>query len=183
MPNPSDPTAKVYAQALMELAQDETALGAIYDDLREVRRFYDQESWFRAFFTSPRVDREVKWNAIREAFEGQVGRPVLGLMKVMIQRGRESLLDNVADQFERYKDLRENRVHVQLTVASALDAHYRDDLRRRLEAATGRNIQIHETVDPSVIGGARLRAGDNVIDHTLSSRLRQLRKHLLARGN
>ena len=63
MGNLSHPVARVYAAALMEFGVDQTALGAIYDDLQAVRGLYDGDAWFRQFFTSPRVDRFLKWRA------------------------------------------------------------------------------------------------------------------------
>ncbi len=179
MPNPSDPIARVYASALVELGRETKSLPTIYDDLQKVRAVYDGDAWFRAFFTSPRIDRDVKWKALEKAFKGRVGRPVLGLLKVLVQKGRESVYDNVVDQFLKYKDLAENRVHAYLTVAQPLPADLRAALTGRLEKATGKNVALHEKVEPAALGGAAIRVGDRVIDRTLRTRLAALRKELL----
>jgi F-type H+-transporting ATPase subunit delta len=180
VPNPSHPVARVYAAALTEIGRETKSLGTIHDDLEAVRRLYDTDRWFRQFFTSPRIDRQVKWAAVRKAFEGQVGRPVLGLLKVLIQKGREPTLDNVADQFDKMKDLAENRMHAYLTVARPLADELRKTLQGRLERASGLAVVVHERVDPAVLGGASIRVGDRVIDRTLRTRLGALRKVLLS---
>lgn len=179
MPNPSDPAAKVYALALLQVGQEQELLGQIQEDLSAVNALYDGDAWFRQFFTSPRIDRNAKWTAVQAAFEGQVCRPVLGLLNVMIQKGREALLDNVADQFVRYRDLAENRVHAFVTVAETMGQDELDRLRRRLEAASGKNVVLHEQVDADALGGASIRVGDKVIDRTLRRRLSELKTHLL----
>lgn len=169
----------MYAQALAQIGQEQASYGAIYDDLQAVLKLYDEDRWFRGFYTSPRIDRDVKWPAVRAAFEGQVCRPVLGLLKVLIMKSREALYDNVVDQFERFKDMAENRTHAYLAVAKPLSPELRQALVGRLETASGKTVELHERVDPSLLGGAALRVGDKVIDRTLKTRLTALRKHLI----
>lgn len=171
--------AKVYAEALVQVGQEQKALGQIHDDLKLAVDIYDSEPWFREFFTSPRIDREEKWKAIRTAFEGKIGKQVLGLLNVLIMKGREAALDNVYGQFERFRDEHENRLHAYVTVASPMEDSFRDGLVKRLSTASGKNVELHERVDPTALGGAKLRVGDKVIDRTLKTRLTALREHLL----
>jgi len=180
VPNPSEPAARVYAAALVEVGEETGTMGAIYDDLMAVARLYEEDAWFRNFFASPRIDREVKWRGVRAAFESHVGRPVLGLLKVLIDKGREALLDNVAGQFQKFRDLAENRIHAHVTVAAPLDEADREALRGRLGAVSGKNVELHVHVEPAVLGGAAIRVGDRVIDRTLKTRLAALRDRLLA---
>lgn len=174
--------AKVYAEALVQVGQEQHALGRIYDDLTVAKDIYANEIWFREFFTSPRIDRQEKWKAVRAAFEGRIGPQVLGLLKVLIMKGREAALDNVFGQFVRFKDEHENRLHAYVTVATPLEAAYREALVQRLSTTSGKNVELHERVDPDVLGGASLRVGDKIIDRTLRSRLNALRKHLLTQS-
>lgn len=50
-------------------------------------------------------------------------------------------------------------------------------LRRRLEAVA-RGAELRETVDPSLIGGARVRVDDRVVDGTIAGYLKQLHTKL-----
>ena len=175
--------AKVYAEALIQVGQEQKALGQIHDDLTLAVGIYESEPWFREFFTSPRIDRDEKWKAVRTAFEGKIGKQVLGLLNVLIMKGREAALDNVFGQFERFRDEHENRLHAYVTVATPLDDSYRDELVARLSSASGKTVRLHENVDPSALAGASLRVGDKVIDRTMKTRLAALRKHLLDQGN
>jgi F-type H+-transporting ATPase subunit delta len=174
------PVARVYAAALIEIGRQTNSLAAIYDDLAAVHGVYAGDAWFRSFFTSPRVDRDVKWRAVEKAFAGRIGRPVLGLLKVLIHKGRESAVDNVFDQFSGLKDLAENRLHAHVVVARPLAAEFRTAITQRLARASGKEVALHERVDPAVLGGASIRVGDRVIDRTLRTRLAALKKQLLA---
>ena len=178
MASRSDPVARVYAAALIELGREKGTLGRMYDELHAIQRLLAGEAWFRQYFTSPRVDRAAKWRTLRSAFEGRVDRQVLGLLKVIVEKGRETAFDNVVDQFDRFKDLAENRLHAHVTVAAALAEPLRAALTQRLERASGRTVALHERVDPAVLGGASIRIGDRVIDRTLRTRLNALRRRL-----
>ena len=180
MPNPSQPVARVYAAALIEIGRATNSLARIHADLVAVRRYHDDDAWFRQFFNSPRIDRGVKWPAIRKALEGKVVRPVLGLLKVLIEKGREGALEGVVEQFESLKDAAENRIHAYLTVAKPLPAELRMVVQARLEKACGKTVALHEKVDPAVLGGAAIRIGDRIIDRTFKTRLAAMRKELLA---
>ena len=130
-----------------------------------------------------RIDRDKKWAVLEQALSDSVSRPVMGLLRVLIYKGRETTLDNIATHFERFRDLAENRVHAHVTVASSLGDENLAALKARLESASGKNVSLHERVDPSVMGGASLRVGDRVIDRTLKTKLAALRKSLLATAN
>lgn len=173
------PVARVYAAALTEVGRDTGTLGVIHDDLQALRRMTESDPWFRHFWTSPRLDREVKWRAVSAALSGRVSRPILGLLKVLVDKGREPVLDNVARQFVHLKDLAENRVHAYVLVARPLADELRAEIRRRLEKQSGKSVEIHERVDPAVLGGAAIRVGDRVIDRTFRTRLAALEKQLL----
>jgi F-type H+-transporting ATPase subunit delta len=182
--SPSHAAARVYAQALFEVAQEQGTVGQVLD---EMRALYDLvwgagNEWLREFVLSPRIDRDTKWSVLRETLEGKVCRPVLGLVKVLIYRGREATLNNIAEHFERFRDQRENRIHASVTVAAPLGDAFKEGLRKRLEAASGKTVTLHERVDRAVLGGAAIRVGDKVIDRTLLTKLKALRKQLLERA-
>ena len=55
-----------------------------------------------------------------------------------------------------------------------------DALSRSLERRFGRKVRVHAEVEPSLLGGATVRAGDLVIDGSLKSRLERLALELTA---
>lgn len=185
MANVSHTVARVYGQALYEVAAEQGAVGRVLDELRGLAGI----AWkpgnedIRDFLMSPRIDRDKKWAVLEDALSDSVSRPVMGLLRVLIYKGRETTLDNIAIHFERFRDLAENRVHAHVTVAAPLGDERLAALKARLEASSGKNVHLHERVDASVMGGAALRVGDRVIDRTLKTKLAALRKSLLATAN
>jgi F-type H+-transporting ATPase subunit delta len=176
--NVSQAVARVYAQALSDLGEDEGNLPRIADDLHALRELFETDANFREFFGSPRLDPPRKKRVLHDLLGDKIDRPVMGLLHVLVNKRREMLLDNIAGEFDRFRDLREGRQHVYLTAARPVSEDQLGDIRARLEKATGKQILIHQKIDPRVVGGLRIKLGDKVIDGTVRRRLQQLRQAL-----
>ena len=65
-----------------------------------------------------------------------------------------------------------------VTSAEPLTEQQTDDLRGRLASIYGRELAIHNDVDPALLGGAVVRVGDEIIDGSVAGRLDALRRTL-----
>ncbi len=179
--NVSPAAARVYAEALFDIGLEEGAVGQIYDDLHAVREALDSlDPELQAFFDMPQLRRDDKRRILNLAFEDKVGRPVLGLLNLLVQKRREPLFDNVVEEFDRYRDRHEGVVQATVVTARKLDADLADSLRAALEQRTKKTVVLHERVDPDAIGGIRVNLGDSVIDGTVRRGLQDMRRALVA---
>ena len=176
--NPSDPVARVYASALYEVAREKGMVGDVYAGLEAVLGAYSDKA-FKDFFTSPRVPREVKFRGLNAALQGKVSLEVLNFLKVLVQKGREPLLDNIFSAFGIYRDEAENRAHAFVEAGTEFTQAELDELRRSLSTASwGKDVVLHFQHRPELIGGAKIRLGDLLIDTTLRSRLGKLARSI-----
>jgi hypothetical protein len=81
---------------------------------------------------------------------------------------------------EVLKDAAQGVADVTVTSAAALDEARQKKLTAALEQRLQRQIRLHCEVDPNLIGGAIVRAGDLVIDGSLSTRLERIAYELTA---
>ena len=177
----SHAAARVYARALFDIGLEEGAVGKIYDDLHAVHeaiRGLDPE--LQTFFNLPQIRRDDKQRIVDLAFEGKVGRPVLGFLHVLVQKRREPLLDNVVEEFDSYRDRHEGRVKASVTTARKLDADLIKTLSAALEQRTKKSVDLEERIDPNVLGGIRVNLGDSVLDGTIRRGLQDMRRSLVA---
>ena len=65
-----------------------------------------------------------------------------------------------------------------VTTATQLNAAQLDRLGKGLAKTYGRELRINQIVDPALIGGVRVQIGDDVIDGSVASRLKELRLQL-----
>jgi F-type H+-transporting ATPase subunit delta len=179
--NVSQAAARVYAKALFDIGVETNSVGQSYEDLHAVHNALNGlEPDLRTFFYLPRFRREDKRRIINLAFEGKVGRPVLGLLNILVEKRREPLLDNVVDEFDHYRDLHENRVNARVVTARKLDEDLLAALRSALEQRTQKSVVLTEVVDPEVLGGLRVNVGDRVLDGTVRRSLQDMRRSLTA---
>ena len=70
---------------------------------------------------------------------------------------------------------REQQLDVHVTSAIELSDDLRAKLKQRLSSTTGKQVRLHASVDPNIIGGLVVRHGDTLVDTSLRGRLDQLR--------
>jgi F-type H+-transporting ATPase subunit delta len=175
--NVSQAAARVYAKALFDIGIETGTVGQTYDDLHAAYNALNGlDADLRTFFNLPQFRRDDKRRIISLAFEGKVSRPVLGLLHVLVEKRREPLLDNIVEEFDRYRDQHEGRVRARVVTARKLDDEILTALRTALEQRTQQSVDLTETIDPEVLGGLRVNVGDRVLDGTLRRSLQDMRR-------
>ncbi len=82
---------------------------------------------------------------------------------------------------ERFADLaarRQRRWIASVSVSRPLTAQQTERLQAGLNGLYGRGLKVNTIVDPTLIGGVRVRVGDEVVDASVISRLGELRRQL-----
>jgi len=95
-------------------------------------------------------------------------------VQLLADNGRLALLPEIGTQFAALRADVENTVEVTVTSAMPLTAEQSDTLVAALKTRLGRTVRLHATVDPALVGGAVVRAGDFVVDGSLRGRIERL---------
>ena len=85
----------------------------------------------------------------------------------------------LAEQFETLRAEHERRVDVQIVSAAPVDAAQQKALVDAVKKKLDRDVNVEWKTDPSLIAGAQIRAGDTVIDGSISGELARLRQALI----
>jgi F-type H+-transporting ATPase subunit delta len=99
-------------------------------------------------------------------------------IRLLTQNKRLAVLPEIADQFELLRAQYENEVDVQVTSAVALSDAQRAKLAAALKTRFKRDVRMTTAIDPALLGGAVIRAGDLVIDGSINGRLQRLASDL-----
>jgi F-type H+-transporting ATPase subunit delta len=173
----SQAAARIYAKALFDIGVEGGSLEGIADDLHGVRdAIGGLDPQLQVFFELPQLRRDDKLRVVDMAFQDKVGRPVLGLLRVLVDKRREPLLNTIVDEFDDLLDVQVGRVQANVLTAHPLSAELADALRAAIERQTQREVVLHQRVDPSLIGGIRVSIGDLVVDGTLRRALADMRQ-------
>ena len=90
---------------------------------------------------------------------------------MLLEANRIVLLPQIRELFDSLKDNAEGVAHAQIVSAQAMTDTQIADLKQILEARFKRRIEANVSVDPSLIGGARIVIGDEVIDASVRGKL------------
>src|SRR5665213_2780159 len=99
-------------------------------------------------------------------------RKFLGLLAA---NRRTGVLPSIIDAFHRLAALRRGVVSARVTTAVALTDAQIASLTAALRSALGKDPQIETHVDPSILGGVKVRVGSRLYDASLKSKLDSLK--------
>jgi len=167
--------AKRYAQAALSLAQEADAVAQWRADLDDVARVLS-ESDVALSFADGRVPLSERLALVERVLDVQP--LVLNLAKLLVAKGRSLDARAVADAFGRLADRQEGIVHAEVTTAVDLAPDQVAAIERRLSESIGGRVTARATTDPSLIGGVVARVGDRLVDGSVRTRLKRLRREL-----
>jgi F-type H+-transporting ATPase subunit delta len=158
-------------------ARDAKVLSAWSDALR-VASGLVADSRVAALVSSPKMSTD----QLVSLFAGVGGAGIDGhwqnFVRLLATNKRLEVLPQIAEQYELLRAQYENELDVQVTSAVALNADQRSQLAAALKKRFKRDVRMTTAVDPSLLGGAVIHAGDLVIDGSINGRLQRLASEL-----
>ena len=183
MPTDStDSVTRVYARSLLELAEAENQLPTVAEEVEQLRALIADDADLRRLITNPILGRSDRAGMIERLFQGQVSDLTYRFLQVVNAKDRLAVLPGIAEAFGRLVAEQRNEVVVQTFVAQEMDAETKDRVSRDLGEAMGKTVTLEQHVDPSLIGGIKLRLGDRLIDASVAGQLRRMEQQLVKAG-
>ena len=171
-------TARMYGGSLYDLAAEEGLETRILGELDEVTDLLKQEPEYLHLLSIPSIPKKERCALLDEAFRGQVHLYVLNFIKILCEKGTLRELPGCARAFR----VRYNQAHgiLEAVAVSAvpMTADQTTRLHEKLEAVTGKKIDLKTKVDPNVLGGIRLEIEGTELDGTVQNRLASLRRSI-----
>jgi F-type H+-transporting ATPase subunit delta len=170
--------ARPYAKAVFELARDEGKLADWSALLAGVAAAVRDPLVAKAI-GHPAIGRGQLAAALIEAMGTAATPQAKNLLNLLSEYNRLKLATEISLQFEALRAEAEKRVDVQIATAAPVDAAQQQALVAAVKKKLNRDVNVSWTTDPSLIAGAQIRAGDTVIDGSISGELARLRQALV----
>ena len=103
-------------------------------------------------------------------------------MIILNRNGRLAHLESIQAAFDQQVQEAFGRIEVDVITASEIDEAAKNRIGERIQQALGKEPVMHSYTDPSIIGGIRLRIGDELIDGSVATRLRRMGAALQEQG-
>ena len=166
--------------SVSDLAAEEGLETRILGELEEVNALFKANPDYLHLLSIPSIPKKERCGLLDEALRGQVHLYVLNFLKIL---GEKGTLRELGGCTRAYR-IRYNEAHGILeataTSAIALTKEQTAALHQKLEALTGKTIDLQTKVDPAVLGGIRLDIDGTELDGTVQNRLAALRRNIAA---
>ena len=170
-----------------------TEVGA---DLLALERFLHdpQNARWTELVRAPQISREERQGIVDRLFQDRVHPLVLRLLQLLMRKNRIEILDSIGEAYQVLLDEARGLVRVEVTTAVELPPDVRERLRTKLRDRLMReerarhaereprvlDVVIETRIDPHLLGGARVRIGDRVVERSVRRSLEEMQEEMLA---
>ena len=171
-----------YARALFDVALKEGDIQQVGRDIREFSEMISSNEALGRVLSNPAIPVQKKRAVVHElsARAGTLSPIVSKLLALLADRDRLLLLADIVRSYENRLMEHAQVVRAEVVTAIALPSDRLRALQEGLSRATGRQVQLENRVDPSIVGGAVARVGSTVYDGSVTTQLDKLRQQLIA---
>lgn len=167
--------ARVYAEALFDVAKENGKLDPIGEGLGRFADALDSERELQVFFFSPHFSSAEKAEGLRRAVSG-AEHELLNFLELLIEKHRMPEVFRIRREFEEMWKRERRLIDVTVTSAAELDPAVVEKIGSEIERQTGHKVDLASRVDGEILGGIVLQVGNMVLDASIRSRLEKLRK-------
>ncbi|MDF2617418.1 MAG: synthase delta subunit [Xanthobacteraceae bacterium] len=165
-----------YATALFELARDANAVDAVKADLDRFAALIAESDDLKrlvrsAVFSSEEQERAVAAILDKAGIGGLAGN----FFKTVAANRRLFTVEAIIRAYEALVFAYKGEVMAEVTVAQPLSDSHAATLKQALDAMTGKNVKLAVEVDPSLLGGLKVKLGSKLVDASLKTKLNSIR--------
>ena len=172
--------SKTYGEALFELAMEENRAQEMMEEIIDLQTALSENPDFDKLMKHPGVPKQEKLQMIREVFKDRVSNELAGFLEIVVSKERYNDLPGIFGYFtDKVKE--SHKIGVAF-VASAVELTKEQKEKvctRLLETTSYETMEMHYSVDPSLIGGIVIRVNGRVVDSSIRTKLNTMTKQLL----
>lgn len=165
--------ARPYAEAVFRLAKDANRL-APWGEALAVLAAMMEHSEVVTLVTNPKSTAQEVGKLIVDVLGDRADVEVKNFIAALQENHRLTLLPEIARQFELLKSREESVVEATVESAFPLNDQQAQELAGTLKAKFGKDVRLSTSVDPDLIGGVRIKVGDDVIDASVRGKLQAM---------
>ena len=152
--------ARVYSAAMIELAAQAGDTRSLGDELADLAAHLDRDPSFERLLSSPTVDPDARKAVLEKLFRGRYSDLCVDSLQVLNRKDRLGLLRALAQTYHLLDEDRRGRVEAFVRTAVEMTGDLRARLKDAVKAMTGKEVDLVESLDESLVAGIVVRIGD-----------------------
>lgn len=170
--------ARRYAEAFFSIAKEREKIDEYQQELEVVVQEINQIEHLKEYLAHLLIPTRDKKETIIKVLGNKVSEITLNFICMIIDKRRERYIELIVEEYKNMADDFRNITKAELISAREIPEEQVAVLAEKLSQATGKIVKLTQKVDPSLLGGVKIRVGDQIIDGTVAKKLETLRETL-----
>ena len=164
-----------YAKAVLSLALDQKSAEAVNSDMKLIANTIAESKDLSDTLQSPVISSSVKKTILLEVFK-ESDKATLSLIDTLVNNKRIDILGHVALKYNQLFDQSKGIELATVTTAIALTADLKEKVLVKAKELTGKDVEVENIIDESILGGFILRIGDIQYNASIANQLNKLKR-------
>jgi F-type H+-transporting ATPase subunit delta len=169
--------ARPYAEAVFSLAREQNALSR-WAEMLKIASNVASDPKVHTALDNPKLDNAAKESLLLSLCGDALSAEGKSFVRVLLESDRIAALPDIRRLFDTLKDGADGVARAHIVSAFPVDEAQLGALKAALEKRFGKKIEATVSVDPTLIGGARVTVGDTVIDASVRGELQAMSSQL-----
>jgi len=165
-----------YAKAILSFALEQSKEVEVNNDMLLIANTIEESKDLQLILSSPVLKSEEKKSTLKEIFSSKVSGLTIGLIDLLVENKRLSILTDVAKKYTVIYDELKGIEVAKVTTAVPLTEELSNKVLAKVKEITGKEATIENIVNPDIIGGFILRIGDVQYDASITNKLQVLKR-------
>lgn len=169
--------ARPYVAAAFECALAKNALPA-WETLLKAAATITEDSAAHVILATPGITSKQLADFYCDILMPYLDAERTNFIRLLAENNRLTVLPDIYALFKEARAAQEQTIVVQVQSAVPLEEAYKQKLVKALTKRLQRQVELQCEIDPSLLGGVLVRAGDTVIDGSIRGKLNRLNEFI-----
>lgn len=170
-----------YAKSLYEVVLDEQKqTKEMLEQLAVVNQVFAENKEVYKLIATPILNKSERIDILDKLLGGKVDVLLLNFLKVLLENHKIGELPKVVKAFKGIYNRDNNILEVVAVTAKPLSENQREKLLEKLNKDTGKEIELSQKIDPSILGGLILKVENKEINASVRERLNDISRLIRA---
>ena len=163
-------SSKQYGKALFEITEELGVTERVLAEISAVASLFSSSPEYPKLLDTPAVPKDERVELVEQAL-GTLEENLVNLIKILSEQHSSYLLEKIAAEYSALYDESRGIERAEAVSALPMSEEQMAKLASKLESMTGKKIKLKNTVDPSILGGLKVRFSGTQLDGSIKSRL------------